>query len=160
MRTELVQGRGIGFNDRLAWRRTHDAGTRGLPGPAKTTRVKGIPTGDDQVEGRFARSRLNGPCVSDITEHPTQECKVFCCCVIDTCSQKIIGWSVDTVQDSQLVIHALDMAISQRTLHPGGVVRAGHGIQLPSCAFTEKVRAASLMPPFGHVGEEFDDAMM
>ena len=30
---------------------------------------------------------------------------------MDTCSRRIVGWSIDTVQDSQLVVNALDMAI-------------------------------------------------
>ena len=160
VRAELVQGRGIGVSERLVWRLMHDAGIHGLPGPAKTKRVTGIPTGDDLVERRFARSRLNELWVSDITEHPTREGKVFCCCVMDTCSRKIIGWSIDTVQDSQLVINALDMAISQRTVHLRGIVHADHGVQFMSWAFTEKVRAAGLIPSLGSVGEAFDNAMM
>jgi len=160
VRAELVQGRGIGVSERLVWRLMHDAGIHGLPGPAKAKKVRGIPTSDDLVERRFARSRLNELWVSDITEHATKEGKVFCCCVMDTCSRKIIGWSIDTVQDSQLVINALDMAISRRTVRAGGIVHTDHGVQFTSWAFTEKVRAAGLMPSFGSVGDAFDNAMM
>ena len=129
VRAELVQGRGSGVSERLVWRLMHDAGIHGLLGPARTKEVTGIPTGDGLVERRFTRSRLNEFWVSDITEHPTREGKVFCCCVMDTCSRKIVGWSIDTVQDSQLVINALDMAMSQRTVHLGGIVHADHGVQ-------------------------------
>lgn len=138
----------------------HNAGIHGLPGPAKTKRVKGIPTSDDLVERRFARSRLNELWVSDITEHPTREGKVFCCCVMDTFSRRIVGWSIDSVQDSQLVINALDMAISQRQTRKGGIVHADHGVQFTSWAFTDTVRTAGLMPSFGPVGDAFDNAMM
>ena len=160
VRAELIQGRGIGVSERLVWLLMHNAGIHGLPGPAKTRKVKGLPTGDDLVERRFARSRLNELWVSDITEHPTREGKVYCCAVMDTCSRRIVGWSIDTVQDSQLVINALDMAISQRTVRKGGIVHADHGVQFTSWAFTEKVRTAGLMPSFGSVGDAFDNAMM
>ena len=59
VRAELVQGHGIGVSERLVWLLMHNAGIHGLPGSAKTKRVKGIPTSDDLVERRFARSRLS-----------------------------------------------------------------------------------------------------
>jgi putative transposase len=160
VRAELVQGRGIGVSERLVWRLMNDADIHGIPGPAKARKAKGIPTSDDLVKRRFARLGLNELWVSDITEHPTREGKIFCCCVMDTCSRRIVGWSIDTVQDSQLVINALDMAISQRTVRKGGIVHADHGVQFTSWAFTEKVRTAGLMPSFGSVGDAFDNAMM
>jgi transposase InsO family protein len=79
---------------------------------------------------------------------------------MDTCSRRIVGWSIDTVQDSQLVINAVDMAINQRTVRTGGIVHAVHGVQFTSWAFTEKVRSAGLMPSFGSVGDALDNAMM
>jgi transposase InsO family protein len=118
-----------------------------------------VPTSDDLVERRFARSRLNELWVSDITEYPTREGKVYCC-VMDTCSRRIVGWSIDTVQDPQLVINALDMAISQRSGRTGGIVHADHGVQFTSWAFARKVRNAGLMPSFGSVGDALDNAMM
>jgi putative transposase len=85
------------------------------------------------VERKFARSALDELWVTDITEHRTREGKVYCCAVMDTCSRRIIGWSIDSVQDAQLVVNALDMAIQHR---------------------------AGLMPSFGSVGDAFDNAMM
>ena len=79
---------------------------------------------------------------------------------METCSRRIVGWSIDTVQDSQLVTNDLDMAISQRTVRNGGIVRADHGVQFTSWAFTENVRSAGLMPSFGSVGDTLDNAMM
>ena len=117
------------MSERLVWRLMHDAGIQGLPGPAKARKNTGVPTSDDLVERRFARSRLNELWVSDITEHPTRQGKVYCCCVMDTCSRRIVGWSIDTVQDSQLAINALGMAISQRSVRTGGIVHADHGVQ-------------------------------
>ena len=138
----------------------HNAGIAGLPGPAKVKRIKGIPTSDDLVERKFARSALDELWVSDITEHRTREGKVFCCCVMDTCSRRIVGWSIDSVQDSQLVVNALDMAIKQRKVRRGGIVHADHGVRCPSWSFTERVRSAGLMPSFRSVGDAFDNAMM
>ena len=126
---ELTKGRGIEVSVNLVGILMHNAGIAGLPGPAKVKRIKGIPTSDDLVERKFARSALDELWVSDITEHRTREGKVFCCCVMDTCSRRIVGWSIDSVQDSQLVVNALDMAIKQRKVRRGGIVHADHGVQ-------------------------------
>ena len=157
---ELVKGRGVHVSVNLVGILMHDAGIAGLPGPAKVKRIKGVPTADDLVQRKFARNSLDELWVTDITEHKTREGKVYCCCVMDTCSRRIVGWSIDTVQDSQLVVNALDMAIKQRRVKRGGIVHADHGVQFTSWSFTERVREAKLMPSFGSVGDAFDNAMM
>jgi putative transposase len=79
---------------------------------------------------------------------------------MDTCSRRIVGWSIDTTQDSQLVVNALDMAIKQRRTKHGGIVHADHGVQFTSWSFTERIREAGLLPSFGSVGDAIDNAMM
>lgn len=85
---------------------------------------------------------------------------MFCAAVLDALRRRIIGWSIDSRQDSALVINALDMALRNRRPEPGGIVHADHGVQFPSWAFGDKVRAAGLMPSFGSVGDGLDNAMM
>lgn len=109
---------------------------------------------------KFARFELDELWVTDITEHRTREGKVYCCAVMDTCSRRIVGWSIDSVQDAQLVVNALDMALRQRRPKRGSIVHADHGVQFTSWAFTDNVRRAGLMPSFGSVGDAFDNAMM
>jgi transposase InsO family protein len=157
---ELTIGRGISVSCRTVTVLMHNAGIAGLPGPAKVKRIKGTPTADDLVDRKFARSELDELWVTDITEHKTREGKLYCCCVMDTCSRRIVGWSIDSVQDAQLVVNALDMAIGQRTTKRGSIVHADHGTQFTSWSFTEAVRKAGLMPSFGSVGDAFDNAMM
>ena len=107
----------------------------------------------DRNVGRALRS-------DPYTEHPTREGKVYCCCVLDTCSRRIVGWSIDSAQDTTLVVNALDMAIKQRRVKKGSIVHADHGVQFTSWSFTERIRDAGLMPSFGSVGDAFDNAMM
>ena len=74
------------------------AGIRGLPGPAKVKRLRGIATADDLVHRKFHRLSPNELWITDITEHPTREGKIYCCAVMDTFSRKIVGWSIDNAQ--------------------------------------------------------------
>jgi len=95
----------------------------------RVKRLRGVVTADDLVNRKFHRLHPNELWVTDITEHPTREGKVYCAAVLDAFSRRIIGWSIDSRQDSTLVVNALDMAIRNRRPDPGGVVHADHGVQ-------------------------------
>ena len=157
---ELTLGMGVVVSDNLVAILMHNAGIYGLPGPAKVKRLRGMVTADDLVNRKFHRIRPNELWVTDITEHPTREGKVYCCCVLDTFSRRIVGWSIDSVQNSNLVVNALDMAIKNREPDPGGIVHADHGAQFTSWVFTDRIRSIGLMPSFGSVGDGLDNAMM
>ena len=45
---------------------------------------------------------------------------------MDTFSRKIVGWSIDSAQDTKLVMNALDMVIKNRQPAAGGIVHADH----------------------------------
>ena len=85
---------------------------------------------------------------------------MLCAAVLDAYSRRIVGWSIDTRQDSALVYNALDMAIRNREPEPGGMVHADHGVQFTSWAFGDKIRSVGLMPSLGSVGDGLDNAMM
>jgi len=85
---------------------------------------------------------------------------LYCCCVLDAFSRRIVGWSIDSSQDTRLVLNALDMAIKTRKPAPGGIVHADHGAQFTSWAFGNRIRTAGLMPSFGTVGDGLDNAMI
>ena len=157
---ELTIAMDVRVSERLVAVLMSGAGIYGLPGPARIKRLRGIVTADDLVNRKFGRQRPNELWVTDITEHPTREGKLYCCCVMDTFSRKIVGWSIDSVQNSSLVVNALDMAIKNRRPTAGGIVHADHGVQFTSWAFGEKIRSAGLMPSFGTVGDGLDNAMI
>ena len=49
--------------------------------------------------------RRDGPIelwVTDITEHPTREGKVYCAVVLDAFSRRVVGWSIDSQPDRRL----------------------------------------------------------
>lgn len=65
---------------------------------------------DDLVVRRF---RPDGPdrlWVADITEHPTDDGKVYAAVVIDAWSRLVVGWAIADHLRAELVVDALDMA--------------------------------------------------
>ncbi|GAA1115635.1 hypothetical protein GCM10009668_42920 [Nocardioides dubius] len=157
---ELTLAMGITVCERTVWLLMSLAGIYGLPGPARVKRLRGVATADDLVNRKFHRVRPNELWVTDITQHRTREGWLYCAAVLDAYSRRIVGWSIDSKQDSTLVVNALDMAIRNRRPAPGGIVHADHGTQFTSWVFGEKIKSAGLLPSFGTVGDGLDNAMM
>ncbi len=86
---------------------------------------------DDLVCRQF---HLHGPdrlWISDITEHPAQEGKVYLAVVIGAWSLRVIVWSIADHLDTELVCDALNMAIWRwRPTEGSGLIHhADHGSQ-------------------------------
>ena len=98
--------------------------------------------------------------MTDITEHPTREGKIYCCAVLDAFSRMVVGWSIDSRQTGLLVTNASAWRLNRRTPREGGVIHSDQGVQFASWAFSQKVPEAGLAPSMGSVGAPFDNAMV
>jgi putative transposase len=68
--------------------------------------------------------------VSDITQHRTDQGWVYRAVVLDTCSRRVVGWSIADHLRTELVVDALEMAcLRQPSRTAGTVVRSDHGSQ-------------------------------
>ena len=124
-------------------------------------RRPGPPVHDDLVGREFTAERPDLLWFTDITEHPTEEGKVYCAAVMDAYSRLIIGWSIDNHMRTELVTDALGMAIMRR--QPNGnetILHSDHGSQYTSWAFGQRLRAAGVLASMGTVGDCYDNAMM
>ncbi len=83
----------------------------------------------DLVDRRFARSAPDQLGVTDITEHPTVEGKVYCAVVLDAHSRRVVGWSIDSSPTAALVTNALGMAIESRKPPAGAIIHSDRGVQ-------------------------------
>jgi transposase InsO family protein len=110
----------------------------GLPGRPKYRKIPNTPIAEDLVNRDFARTEPNRLWLTDITEHRTREGKVYCAVVLDAFSRRVVGWSIDSSQTSNLVVNALGMAIENRQAE-GVVIHSDHGTQYTSWAFTRRL---------------------
>ena len=103
----------------------------GLPGRKRRRAVHDTAFAADLVDRNFTRQRPDELWVTDITEHPTREGKVYCAVVLDVHSRRVVGWSIDATQTAALATNALSMAIANRSPHPdaGTVIHSDHGVQ-------------------------------
>lgn len=160
---ELTQHHGVVVGHNTIAMLMRRAGLAGLPRKRAGKRSHHAVTVTDLVKRDFGRDGPNQLWVTDITEHPTREGKIYCCVVIDTWSRRVVGWSIDTRQRADLATAALGMAIDSRSKNgtlPGTVIHGDHGVQFTSWAFTERARAAGLLPSLGTVGDPYDNAVV
>lgn len=134
-------------------------GLAGLPGRPKYRKIPNTPTASDLVNRDFARTEPNRLWLTDITEHPTREGKVYCAVVLDAFSRRVVGWSIDSSQTANLVVNALGMAIENRQAE-GVVIHSDHGTQYTSWAFTRRALDSGLAQSMGSIGDCYDNGQM
>jgi putative transposase len=122
-------------------------------------RKPGPPVHDDLVLRDFTAPAPNLLWLTDITEHPTGEGKLYLCAVKDACSKRIVGYSIGARMTADLAVNALRNALALR----GGVdttVHSDRGSQFRSHAYVRALRNAQLRGSMGRVGACADNAAM
>jgi len=112
----------------------------------------------DLVERRFYAEAPDQLWVADMTYIPTWSGWLYLAMVLDVYSRKIVGWAIDTNMRTELILDALQMAVTQR--QPRGVIHhSDRGSQYTSYAFGKRCQEAGIMPSMGSVGDAYDNAM-
>jgi putative transposase len=125
---------------------------------AVTTQRDGSRQAPDLVARNFTAERPDQLWVADITYVPTWAGFLYLAVVLDACSRRVVGWSMATSLATQLVLDALEMALTAR--RPKGVIHhSDQGSQYTSIAFGVRCREAGVRPSMGSVGNAYDNAM-
>ena len=112
----------------------------------------------DLVERRFYADAPDRLWVADMTYIPTWSGWLYLAMVLDVYSRKIVGWAMDTNMRTELILDALQMAVTQR--QPKSVIHhSDRGSQYTSTAFGKRCQEAGIMPSMGSVGDAYDNAM-
>jgi putative transposase len=93
------------------------------------SRKAGPPVHDDLVARQFTAAGPDRTWLTDITEHPTAEGKLYLCAFKDVYSNRIVGYSMSSRMTAGLAVSALRNAIALRD--PAGtlVVHSDRGSQ-------------------------------
>nr|WP_087587241.1 IS3 family transposase [Prescottella equi] len=122
-------------------------------------RKAGPPVHDDLVDRRFTADRPNEVWLTDITEHRTDEGKLYLCAIKDLYSNRIVGYSIDSRMKASLAVSALRNAVGQRT-PSGTIVHSDRGSQFRSRGFVHELSHNGLQGSMGRVGACGDNAAM
>jgi putative transposase len=122
-------------------------------------RKAGPPVHDDLVDRQFTAAAPNAVWLTDITEHPTTEGKLYLCAIKDLHSGRIVGYSMDARMTAALAVTALRNAIALRG-PAGTIVHSDRGSQFRSTAFVTALKNNGLTGSMGRVGACGDNAAM
>jgi putative transposase len=112
----------------------------------------------DLVDRNFYADEPDRLWVADITYVPTWAGFLYLAVVLDAFSRRIVGWAMGHNLKAQLVLNALNMALTQR--RPVNVIHhSDQGSQYTSIAFGLRCKEAGVRPSMGSVGDAYDNAM-
>ncbi|MGZ3146448.1 hypothetical protein ACVDFE_31545 [Lentzea chajnantorensis] len=102
---------GVAMADRTAWRICSSMGWWSAFGKKRGRNGKktGPPVHDDLIRRDFTAAAPNRLWLAYITEHHTAEGKLYLCTVKDACSNRIVGYSIDSRMKSRLAVAALPL---------------------------------------------------
>ncbi len=109
-----------------------------------TIRVPGVRVADDLVGRDFNPQAPNRLWASDIKYVSTWEGTLYLASIIDCYSRRVVGWAMRTDMQAELVVDALEMAISRR--RPGGelIHHSDQGSQYVALVFGRRLREAGI----------------
>jgi len=146
--------------DRVA-RLMRQAGLRGITRRRRvvtTQRDEKARPAPDLVGRRFEAEGPNRLWVADATYIPTFAGFLFLAMVLDVWSRKVVGWAMATRLRTELMLAALEMAITQR--RPEGVIHhSDQGSQYTSVTFGNRCKKLGVRISMGSVGDAYDNAM-
>lgn len=153
---------GVAMSARTAWRICRDNRWWSAFGKKKPKNGKkpGPPVHDDLVQRDFTAERLDELWLTDITEHRTDEGKLYLCAVKDVCSGRIVGYSIDSRMKARLAVNALDNAVARRGDVAGCVVHSDRGSKFRARKFVHALNRHQLVGSMGRVGAAGDNAAM
>lgn len=152
---------GYQISERRVWRLCKLAGIKSTIVTRKAHYKKaGVPVGDDLVQKNFTAEGLDQKWLVDITEHWTNEGKLYMCAFKDVCSNKIVGYAIDKRMKASLAVRALENALTQRGWPRGVIVHSDRGSQFRSRAFQQALKRHGSRGSMGRVGACGDNAAM
>lgn len=119
----------------------------------------GPPVHDDLVKREFIAFEQDELWLTDITEHPTDEGKLYACIIKDVFSNRIVGWSIADHMRESLAVNALRSAVLRRNPNKT-IVHADRGSQFRSKAYVQELETNNLIGSMGRVGACGDNAAM
>jgi len=150
------EGVPVGYNRVV--RLMREAGLRGVSRRSwvcTTRRDRTARPAADLVQREFSAEAPDQLWVADITYVPTWEGFLYLAVVLDVFSRKVVGWAMRPHLLTELVLSALDMALTAR--RPDDVIHhSDQGTQYTSVAFGARCAASGVKPSMGSVGDCYD----
>jgi len=116
------------------------------------------PVAENILDRQFYPTSPNQVWATDITYLWIQEGWLYLAVVIDLCSRRVVGWSMDKRMNKALVIRALMMAINLRKPPAGLIHHSDRGSQYASRAYQLLLKLHGMICSMSRKGNCWDNA--
>jgi len=118
------------------------------------------PVYDDLVRRDFSADAPDKVWVADLTQHRTKEGWLYLAAVMDVFHRRIVGWSMGRHMQTELVVDAVEMAVTNRRPAPGLIHHSDRGSQYGSLVFGQRLTRSGIVGSMGSKGDAYDNAAM
>jgi transposase InsO family protein len=108
---------------------------------------------------KFSVAQANQYWVSDITFIPTKKGFLSLSVFIDLYSRAVVGWSMSNRMKSDLIVDALEMAISKRNPKQPVLVHSDQGVQYSSEQYKQILKKKGMIQSMSRKGNCWDNAV-
>jgi putative transposase len=123
-----------------------------------TKSAKGQWVAENILNRQFSVETPNRVWVSDITYIATGEGWLYLAVVLDLYSRRVVGWSMGTRIDTQLILEAFKMAIARRRPPQGLLFHSDRGSQYASRSFRKVAARWGIKQSMSRKGNCWDNA--
>lgn len=118
------------------------------------------PPEPNRLQQRFVASAPNRIWAGDLTAIATRAGWVYLAVLLDLYSRRVIGWAMSPRPDQQVVLAALQMALTHRRPRPGLVHHTDQGATYTSGAYRRRLRETGLVASMSRKGNCYDNAVV
>ena len=116
------------------------------------------PISPNLLNREFAVEKADTCWVSDITYIWTDEGWLYLAIILDLFSRMAVGWAMESHMRSELVINALDMAVTHRSPEDDLMFHSDRGVQYASKDFRKKLKSNNMIQSMSRKGNCWDNA--
>ncbi|GHO97565.1 transposase [Reticulibacter mediterranei] len=125
-----------------------------------TQRDPSHPVAPNLLHRDFRAEAPNTKWVTDITYIPTTQGWLYLAVILDLYSRAVVGWSMSTCCDEELVANALKMAVLRRRPKAGLLHHSDRGCQYTSRAYRRQLEQMGMVVSMSRKGNCWDNAAM
>ena len=157
---EIEAESGIAASERRVWRLCSEQRIWSVFSKKRGVNRKAVPpVHEDLVQREFTASRPNQLWLTDLTEHWTDDGKLYLCAIKDVYSNRIVGYSMGARMTAELAVATFRNAAALRD-PVGTTLHSDRGSQFRSRKFVETLREIGITGSMGRVGACDDNAAM
>ena len=118
------------------------------------------PIAPNLLDRQFEVKEINKIWGTDITYIHTAQGVLYLAGIMDLCSRRIVGWSMDSTMTADLVINAMNMAVAARRPGPGLMHHSDRGVQYTCHRYRELLSMHGVTVSMSRKGNCYDNAVV